>query len=154
MHSPTNTVQLEAAVGKKVEPGTKVMSQVSGKLLGWQLCVGLGFTQEGIQEKAVVKWKVYSGRITFHRQGEDLIDRMRAISESKKPRVWGCKCLCCCYCCSVAQSLQSFSRATGLPVHYHLPELAQTHVHRVSDAIQPTRPLSFPFSFSSFYRGG
>lgn len=29
MHSPTNTVQLEAAVGKKVEPGTKVMSQVS-----------------------------------------------------------------------------------------------------------------------------
>ena len=55
MHSPTNTVQLEAAVGKKVEPGTNVMSQVSGKLLGWQLCVGLGFTQEGIQEKAVVK---------------------------------------------------------------------------------------------------
>ena len=32
----------------------------------------------------------------------------------------------------------------GLPVHHHLPELAQTHVHRVSDAIQPSQPLSSP----------
>ena len=30
----------------------------------------------------------------------------------------------------------------GLPIlHYH-PELAQTHVHRVGDAIQPSHPLS------------
>ena len=29
----------------------------------------------------------------------------------------------------------------GLPVH-HLPELAQTHVHRVRDAIRPSHPLS------------
>ena len=32
----------------------------------------------------------------------------------------------------------------GLPVHHHLPELAQTHVHWVSDAIQPSHPLSSP----------
>ena len=32
----------------------------------------------------------------------------------------------------------------GFPVHYQLPELAQTHVHRVSDAIQPFHPLSSP----------
>ena len=32
----------------------------------------------------------------------------------------------------------------GLPVHHHLPELTQTHVHRVGDAIQPSHPLSFP----------
>ena len=32
----------------------------------------------------------------------------------------------------------------GLPVHHLLPELAQTHVHRVSDAIQPSHPLSSP----------
>ena len=32
----------------------------------------------------------------------------------------------------------------GLPVHQQLPELAQTHVHRVSDAIQPSHPLSSP----------
>ena len=32
----------------------------------------------------------------------------------------------------------------GLPVHHQLPELAQIHVHRVSDAIQPSNPLSSP----------
>ena len=32
----------------------------------------------------------------------------------------------------------------GLPVHYQLPEFIQTHVHRVSDAIQPSHPLSSP----------
>ena len=31
-----------------------------------------------------------------------------------------------------------------LPVHHQLPELAQTQVHRVGDAIQPSHPLSFP----------
>ena len=31
-----------------------------------------------------------------------------------------------------------------LPVHHHLPELTQTHVHRVGDAIQPSHPLSSP----------
>ena len=30
----------------------------------------------------------------------------------------------------------------GFPILYHLPELAQTHVHWVSDAIQPSHPLS------------
>ena len=34
----------------------------------------------------------------------------------------------------------------GLPVHHQLPELAQTHVHRVADAIQPSHPLSSPSS--------
>ena len=29
----------------------------------------------------------------------------------------------------------------GFPVHHELPEPAQTHVHQVSDAIQPSRPL-------------
>ena len=32
----------------------------------------------------------------------------------------------------------------GFPVHHQLPELAQTHVHQVSDAIQPPHPLSSP----------
>ena len=32
----------------------------------------------------------------------------------------------------------------GLPVHHHLLEFTQTHVHRVSDAIQPSHPLSSP----------
>ena len=32
-----------------------------------------------------------------------------------------------------------------LPVHHQLPDFTQTHVYRVSDAIQPSHPLSFPF---------
>ena len=32
----------------------------------------------------------------------------------------------------------------GFSVHYQLPELAQIHIHRVSDAIQPSHPLSAP----------
>ena len=34
----------------------------------------------------------------------------------------------------------------GFPVHHQLPELAQTQLHRVSDAIQPSHPLLFPSS--------
>ena len=50
---------------------------------------------------------------------------------------------------SVAQSCptlcQPMNRSTpGLPVHHQLPEFTQTHVHRVSDAIQPSHPLSSP----------
>ena len=33
-----------------------------------------------------------------------------------------------------------------LPCHHPLPELAQTHVHWVGDAIQPSYPLSSPSS--------
>ena len=33
----------------------------------------------------------------------------------------------------------------GLPVHHQLQEFTQTHVHRVSDAIKSSHPLSSPF---------
>ena len=33
---------------------------------------------------------------------------------------------------------------TGFPVHHQLPEIAQTHVLQVSDAIQPSHPLWSP----------
>ena len=33
----------------------------------------------------------------------------------------------------------------GCPVHLQLPELTLTHVHQVSDAIQPSHPLLSPF---------
>ena len=36
---------------------------------------------------------------------------------------------------------------SGFPVHHQLPELAQSHVHRVGDAIQPSHSLMSPFSF-------
>ena len=51
--------------------------------------------------------------------------------------------------CAAARSCPSVCAPTGcstpgLPVHHHLPECAQMHVHRVSDAIQPSHPLSSP----------
>ena len=52
-----------------------------------------------------------------------------------------------CHCCSVAQLCLSPCdpcSAPGFPVHHQLPELAQTHVHRVDDAIQPSHPLLSP----------
>ena len=50
---------------------------------------------------------------------------------------------------SVAQSCPTLCNpmnhnTPGLPVHQQLPEFTQTHVHRVSDAIQPSHPLSSP----------
>ena len=50
---------------------------------------------------------------------------------------------------SVTQSCPTLcnprNRSTpGFPVHHQLPEFTQTQVHRVSDAIQPSNPLSTP----------
>ena len=55
-----------------------------------------------------------------------------------------------CACCSVAQLCSTLCNPMdcsmpGFPVHHYLPEFIQTHVHRVSDAIQPSHPLSSPF---------
>ena len=55
---------------------------------------------------------------------------------------------------SVARSCPTLcdpmNRSTpGFPVHHQLPELASTHVHWISDAIQPSHPLS-SVPFSSF----
>ena len=52
---------------------------------------------------------------------------------------------------SVAQSCPTLCNPMnrsmpGLPVHHQLLEFTQTHVHWVSDAIQPSHPLSSPFS--------
>ena len=50
---------------------------------------------------------------------------------------------------SVAQSCPTLCdpmnhSTPGLPVHHQLPEFTQIHVHRVSDAIQPSHPWSSP----------
>ena len=60
----------------------------------------------------------------------------------------------CLYLASQFSSVQSLSRVRlcdpmnrstpGFPVHHQLLEFTQTHVHRVSDAIQTSHPLSSP----------
>ena len=53
------------------------------------------------------------------------LDQIRSVTQS-------CLTLC-----------DPMNRSTpGLPVHHQLPEFTQTHVHRVSDAIKPSHPLS------------
>ena len=50
------------------------------------------------------------------------------------PVAWSCPTLC-----------NPMNRSMpGLPVHHQLREFTQTHVHRVSDAIQPSHPLPSP----------
>ena len=60
-----------------------------------------------------------------------------------------------CSCCSVAKLCPTLCdpmdfSTPSFPVLHHLPESAQTHVHWVSDAIQPSHPLSpsSPFALS------
>ena len=65
-----------------------------------------------------------------------------------------CSCVCLsfflltiCRCCSVTQSCLILCdhmdcSTPAFPVHHQLPELVQTYDHWISDAIQPSRPLS------------
>ena len=61
---------------------------------------------------------------------------------------WGSPKLCC-FCCSVARLhpvlCSPMDRSMpGFPVLHYLLELAQVHVHWVSDSIQPSHPLPLP----------
>ena len=62
-------------------------------------------------------------------------------------------------CCSVAWShptrCDPMNGSTpGFPLFHHLPEFAQIYIHWVSDAIQPSHPLSSPFRLQSFPASG
>ena len=61
-----------------------------------------------------------------------------------------------CQFSSVAQSCPTLCdpmncSTPGLPVHHQLPEFTQTHVHWVTDAIQPSHPLSSPLLLPSIF---
>ena len=63
-------------------------------------------------------------------------------------------------CCSVTKLSLALCdpmdcSTPGFPVHHQLPELTQTHVHCVGDAIQPSHPLLSPspptFNLSQYH---
>ena len=63
------------------------------------------------------------------------------------------------FCCSIAQSCLTLCNPIDcstlvlfFPVLHHLPELAQTHIHWVGDAIQPSCPLLSPFPVFNFFQ--
>ena len=57
-----------------------------------------------------------------------------------------CCCNCCCWVAKLCLTLCDPMDCSmpGFSILYHLPEFAQTYVHWVSDAIQPSHPLSPP----------
>ena len=71
----------------------------------------------------------------FSTEGRELTLELRTISPDQIRSVaQSCPTLC-----------DSMNRSTpGLPVHHQIPEFTQTHIHQVSDAIQPSHPLSSP----------
>ena len=68
---------------------------------------------------------------------------IKAVYKVKKKKK---KITCLCCCSSVAKWCPTLCdpigcSTTGLPVPHHLLELAQVHVHGISDSIQPSHPL-------------
>ena len=57
-------------------------------------------------------------------------------------RVWNCWCLLAKLCLTFSNPLNC--TMPGFPVLHYVPEFAQTHVHWISDAIQPSHPLLSP----------
>ena len=69
-----------------------------------------------------------------HKEGQTQRDIFIISSVQLSPVAQSCPTLC-----------NPMNRRTpGLPVHHQLPEFTQTHIHRVTDAIQPSHPLSSP----------
>ena len=117
---------------------------ISEKLLScmW-LFVTSCYTVHGILQDRILEWVAFPFSRGFPNPGiEPGSPALQAdsyqLSYQGSDQIW-----------SVAQSCPTLcdpmNRSTpGLPVHQQLPEFTQSHVHRVSDAIQPSHPLSSP----------
>ena len=89
-----------------------------------------GFSIHGIFQARVLEW----GAISFSRGSSQHRGQTHIRSDQIRSATQSCPTLC-----------DPMNRSTpGLPVHHQLPEFTQTHVHRVSDAIQPSHPLASP----------
>ena len=87
-------------------------------------------------------------------QGKDVVgknDKVGPSIENIKGNVLEALALMYICCCSVAKLYPTLCdpmdcRMPDFPVLHHLPQFAQTHVHWVNDAIQPSHPLLSPSS--------
>ena len=73
--------------------------------------------------------------------------RMAKNNQAKTDNITSCFCCCCSVallCLTLCDPMDCSS--PGFPVLHHLPEVAQTHVHWVGGAIQPSQPLASPSS--------
>ena len=79
-------------------------------------------------------WLQFIGSHRVRHTWSDLVWHSTGRYQSVNPVAQSCPTLC-----------HPMNRSTpGLSVHHQLPEFTQTHVHRVSDTIQPSHPLSSP----------
>ena len=115
---------------------TETDSQTWGQTCGCQGGGGGGMHWEFGISSCKILYIEWINKVLLYRTGNSI--QHPVINHSKK----------------VSQSVQSLSRVwlcdpmnhstPGLPVHHQLPEFAQTHIHRVDDAIQPSHPLLSP----------
>ena len=90
-----------------------------------------------------ITWENVLEKLYIHMQQNEVVPlpKIQKITQNRsKTSVWFS---------SVTQSCPTLCNPMnrsmpGLPDHHQLPEFTQTHVHRVSDAIQPSHPLSSP----------
>ena len=80
-------------------------------------------------------------------QGDEWNGWRKLVQTSSYKIITGMKCTMGVQFSSVTQSCLTLCEpmncsTPGPPVHHQSPEFAQTHVHRVGDAIQPSHPLS------------
>ena len=94
-------------------------------LAGWALSSGWSQTNLGRQRPCCSG--IISNLVTNYCFHDELWPGFSSVTQL-------CLTLCCPMDCSTP----------GLPVHHQLPELTQTHVLWVGDAIQPSHPLSSP----------
>ena len=109
----------------------KMKIMESGPIPSWQIA---GKTVETVSDFVFVSSKITADgdcsheikrRLLFGRKVMTNLVQFSSVTQS-------CPTLCDPMNCSMP----------GLPVHHQLPEFTQTHVHRVSNAIQPSHPLS------------
>ena len=100
-------------------------------------------------EWALVKWLTGTDEVVDQFSQHHLLKRLSFLRCIFLPPLSKIRCPSVQFS-SVTQSCptlcNTINRSTpGLPVHHQLTELTQTHVHRVSDAIQPSHPLLSPY---------
>ena len=118
-----------------IPPSIKVFSNESTLHMRWPKYWSFSFSISPSNE--------YSGLISFR------MDWLISLQSKGLSRVFSNTTVLILQFSSVAQSCPTLcdpmNRSTpGLPVHHQLPESTQAQVHCVSDAIQPSHPLSSP----------
>ena len=81
---------------------------------------------------------MYKLTVALHRKSRDPCDPAAAAAAARSLQFSSVTQSCPILCDSMNRSM------SGLPIHHQLLEFTQTHIHRVSDAIQPSHPLLSP----------